>query len=93
MENNNNKWVDSCKLLGTYNDKNVYLYSSCKASAPRIFYSPNYFILPKWIEDPNKMTFFQAVKIIEFRLKNKNSADFRPEDIDIDKLIVEVKNQ
>ena len=40
MENNNNKWVDSCKLLGTYNDKNVYLYSSCKASAPRIFYSP-----------------------------------------------------
>ena len=89
----NNKWVDSCKLIGSYNDKNVYLYHSCKSAHPRIFYSPNYYCLPRWIQDPSKLSLFQAIKIIEFRLKNRSSADFRPEDINIDKLIQETKNE
>ena len=33
--NNNNKFVDSCRLLGIYNNKDVYLYSSAKYDRPR----------------------------------------------------------
>jgi hypothetical protein len=49
----NNKFIDTCRLLGNYNNQYVYLYNSAKYEAPRIFYTPNYYYLPKWA-DPEK---------------------------------------
>ncbi len=43
-----NHFIDVCKLLGYYNDKDVYLYMSSKYKSNSIFYSPDYFLLPKW---------------------------------------------
>jgi len=79
--NNNNKFVDSCRLLGNYNGENIYLYSSAKYDRPRLFYTPNYYYLPKWVEDHEKLTLLQAIKIINYRMKNKNSDNLKPEDI------------
>ena len=70
--NNNDKFVDSCRLLGIYNNKDVYLYMSSKYKSNSIFYSPNYYLLPKWT-NAETLTFMQAVKIINFRMKHKNS--------------------
>ena len=89
----NNNFIDKCKLLGVYNDKEVYLYISSKYNSARLFYSPNYYILPKWIDDIEKLTFFQAVKIINYRMKINNSDNFKPENINIKELIEEVKSQ
>ena len=36
----NDKFVDTCRLLGIYNDKDVYLYSSAKYDRPRLFILP-----------------------------------------------------
>ena len=91
--NNNNKFVDSCRLLGIYNNKDVYLYSSAKYDRPRLFYISNYYYLPKWVEDHEKLTLLQAIKIINYRMKNKNSDNLKPEDINIDKLVNDVKNK
>ena len=84
-----NKFIDSCRLLGNYNGENIYLYSSAKYDRPRIFYTPNYYYLPKWVEDHEKLTLLQAVKIINYRMKNKNndSDNLKPEDINIDATI------
>ena len=68
---NNDKFVDTCRLLGNYNGENIYLYSSAKYDRPRIFYTPNYYYLPKWVEDHEKLTLLQAVKIINYRMKIK----------------------
>ena len=65
-------FIDVCKLLGNYNDKDVYLYMSSKYKSNSIFYSPNYYLLPKWA-NAETLTFMQAVKIINFRMKHKNS--------------------
>lgn len=89
---NNNKFIDTCRLLGSYNDQNVYVYNSAKYEAPRIFYTPNYYYLPKWA-DAEKITLLQAVKIINYRMKNKNNDNLKPEDINIDATIDSVKNQ
>jgi hypothetical protein len=45
---------------------------SSKYKSNSIFYSPNYYLLPKWA-NPESLTFMQAVKIINFRMKHKNS--------------------
>ena len=76
--NNNNKFVDSCRLLGIYNNKDVYLYSSAKYDRPRLFYISNYFYLPKWVEDHEKLTLLQAIKIINYRMKNKDMREYAP---------------
>ena len=88
-----NKFIDSCRLLGNYNGENIYLYSSAKYDRPRLFYTPNYFYLPKWVEDHEKLTLLQAVKIINYRMKNKNndSDNLKPEEINIDATIDSVK--
>ena len=93
--NNNNKFVDSCRFLGNYNGENIYLYSSAKYDRPRLFYTPNYYYLPKWVEDHEKLTLLQAIKIINYRMKNKNSDNLKPEDINIDATIdsVKIKNK
>ena len=78
---NDNKFVDTCRLLGNYNGENIYLYSSAKYDRPRLFYTPNYYYLPKWVEDHEKLTLLQAVKIINYRMKNRNSDNLKPEDI------------
>ena len=88
-----NKFVDTCRLLGNYNGENIYLYSSAKCDRPRLFYTPNYYYLPKWVEDHEKLTLLQAVKIINYRMKNRNSDNLKPEDINIDKLVDDVKNK
>ena len=75
-----NNFIDVCKLLGNYNDKDVYLYTSSKFKSNSIFYSPNYYLLPKWA-DPEKLTLMQAVKIINFRMKNKNSDNINVKEI------------
>lgn len=84
-----NNFIDVCKLLGCYNDKDVYLYTSSKFKSNSIFYSPNYYLLPKWA-DPEKLTLMQAVKIINFRMKhkNKNSDD----DLNVKEMIKESEN-
>ena len=92
-----NYFIDVCKLLGCYNDKDVYLYTSSKFKSNSIFYSPNYYLLPKWA-DPNKLTLMQAVKIINFRMKHKNSDNINvkylmEESQNIDTLIQEIKEK
>jgi hypothetical protein len=47
-----------------------HLCSKYKSNS--ILYSPNYYLLPKWA-NPETLTFMQAVKIINFRKKHKNS--------------------
>ena len=84
---NNNKFVDSCRLLGIYNNKDVYLYSSAKYDRPRLFYTPNYNYLPKWVEDHEKLTLLQAIKIINYRMKNNDS-----DNINVKYLMEESKN-
>ena len=84
---------DTCRLLGNYNGENIYLYSSAKYDRPRLFYTPNYYYLPKWVEDHEKLTLLQAVKIINYRMKNRNSDNLKPEDINIDKLVDDAKNK
>jgi hypothetical protein len=91
--NNNNKFVDSCRLLGIYNNKDVYLYSSAKYDRPRLFYISNYFYLPKWVEDHEKLTLLQAIKIINYRMKNNDSDNLKPEELKIDTIIDHVKNK
>ena len=80
-------------MLGNYNGEKIYLYSSAKYDRPRLFYTPNYYYLPKWVEDHEKLTLLQAIKIINYRMKNKNSDNLKPEDINIDKLVNDVKNK
>ena len=87
------KFVDTCRLLGIYNDKDVYLYSSAKYDRPRLFYTPNYNYLPKWVEDHEKLTLLQAVKIINYRMKNNDSDNLKPEELKIDTVITSVKNK
>ena len=84
-----NNFIDVCKLLGNYNDKDVYLYMSSKYKSNSIFYSPNYYLLPKWVEDPEKLKFMQAVKIINFRMKNKNK---NSDDLNVKEMIKESEN-
>ena len=84
---------DSCRLLGNYNGENIYLYSSAKYDRPRLFYTPNYYYLPKWVEDHEKLTLLQAIKIINYRMKNNNSDNLKPEELKIDTIIDNVKNQ
>jgi hypothetical protein len=93
MRMTNSKFVDTCRLLGIYNDKDVYLYSSAKYDRPRLFYTPNYYYLPKWVEDHEKLTLLQAVKIINYRMKNNDSDNLKPEDLKIDTVIASVKNK
>ena len=88
----NNKFIDTCRLLGNYNGENIYLYSSAKYDRPRLFYTPNYYYLPKWA-DPDKLTLLQAIKIINYRMKNRDSDNLKPEDLNIDKLVDDVKNK
>ena len=90
----NNKFIDTCRLLGNYNGQNVYVYNSAKYEAQRIFYTPSYYYLPKWA-DAEKLTLLQAVKIINYRMKHKNNDNLKPEDINIDATIdsVKIKNK
>jgi len=89
------KFIDKCRLIGYYNDKEIYLYSSAKYDSPRLFYIKNYFYLPSWADAEN-LTLIQAVKIINYRLKNnKNYDNLKPPELEmnIDTLIDEVKNK
>ena len=83
--------MDSCRLLGNYNGENIYLYSSAKYDRPRLFFTPNYYYLPKWVIDHDKLTLLQAVKIINYR--KKNSDTMKQEDFKIDTLIQEIKDK
>ena len=89
----NKKFVDTCRLLGNYNGENIYLYSSPKYERPRLFYTPNYYYLPKWVVDHDKLTLLQAIKIINYRMKNKDSDNLKPEELIIDATIDSVKNE
>jgi hypothetical protein len=53
-------------MFVNYNDKDVYLYMSSKYKSNSIFYSPNYYLLPKWA-NAETLTLMQAIKIINFR--------------------------
>ena len=90
---NTDKFIDTCRLLGNYNGENIYLYSSPKYDAPRLFFTPNYYYLPKWVVDHEKLTLLQAIKIINYRMKHKNNDNLKPEDINIDSMIDSVKNK
>ena len=41
------------------------------------FYTPNYHYLPKWVEDHEKSTLLQEVKIINYRTKNNDSDNLK----------------
>ncbi len=90
-----NKFIDTCRVLGNYNDKDVYLYMSSKYKSNSIFCSPNYYLLPKWA-NPETLTFMQAVKIFNYRMNrmnmNTNSDDMNPEDLNIKDMIKETEN-
>ena len=73
-------YIDVCKLLGNYNDKDFYLYMSSKYKSNSIFYSPNYYLLPKWAK-PEKLTLMQAVKIINFRMKHNSSENINMKEL------------
>ena len=93
MKNNNsNKFIYTCRLLGNYSGENIYLYSSAKYDRPIIFYTPNYYYFPKWVVDYDKLSFLQAIKIINYRTKNKNSDNLKSEDLNTDSLIDNIKN-
>ncbi len=69
-----------------------------KYKSNSIFYSPNFYLLSKWVEDPEKLTFIQAVKIINFRMKNKNNDSINVKEMigeskNIDTLIQEIKEK
>ena len=87
----NTRVRETCRLLGNYNGENIYLYSSAKYDRPRLFYTPNYYYLPKWVEDHEKLTLLQAVKIINYRMKNNDSDNLKPENLKIDTVIESVK--
>ena len=74
--------------------KYLFIFQS-NYDRPRLFYTPNYYYLPKWVEDHEKLTLLQAVKIINYRMKNKNndSDNLKPEDLKIDATIDSVKNK
>ncbi len=55
-------------------------------------YTPNYNYLPKWA-DAEKLTLLPSVKIINYRIKHKNNDNLKPEDINIDTMIDNVKNK
>ena len=88
-----NNFIDVCKLLGNYNDKDGYLYMSSKYKSNSIFYSPNYYLLPKWVVDHEKLTLLQSIKIINYRMKNNDSDNLKPEELKMDTLIDNVKNK
>ncbi len=71
--------------MGNYNDKDVYLHMSSKYKSNSIFYSPNYYLLPKWA-NAETLTLMQAIKIINFRMKHKN------ENINVKVLMEESEN-
>ncbi len=72
--------------------KLLYWYNSAKYEAPRIFYTPNYYYLPKWAA-PEKISLLQAVKIINHRIKHKNNDNLKPKELNIDTMIDNVKNK
>ena len=88
-----NRFVDSCRLLENYNCGKFYLYSSAKYDRLRLFYSPNYYWFPKWVVDHQNQTPLQAIMMINYRMKDNNSDTLKPEDIDIDATIDNVKNK
>ena len=49
-------------------------------------------LLFTWVVDHDKLIFLQAIKIINYRMKNKNSDNLKPEELNIDSLIDNVKN-
>jgi hypothetical protein len=49
--------------------------------------------LPKWVEDHEKLTLLQAIKIINYRMKNNDSDNLKPEELKIDTIIDHVKNK
>ncbi len=53
---NKDKFIDTCRLLGNYNGEMIYLYLSAIYDKPRLFYTPNYYKLPKWVVDHDKLT-------------------------------------
>ena len=66
---------------------------SAKYDSPRLFYSPNYYYLPSW-SNAETLTLIQAVKIINYRMKNNTYENFKPElEMDIDTLINEIKTK
>ena len=58
-----------------------FIKASCLSDRPRMFYTPNYYYLPKFVEDHEKLTLLQAIKIINYRMKNNDSDNLKPEDI------------
>ena len=87
--NSKNIFIDTCRLLGNYNGYNIYLYSSPKYNVPRLFHSSDYYCLPSYIQEPEKLSFREAIRII----KTRNSENFKTDNIDIDKIIKSVKNK
>ena len=61
-------------------------------SIDKIFNKKDDYYLPKFIVDHDKLTFLQAIKKFNYRMKNKNSDNLKPEEIKIDSLIDNVKN-
>ncbi len=72
-----NDFIEIRKFLGNDDDKDVYLYIGSKYRTNLIIYHGNYFTLPKWAAT-EKLTFMQAVKIMNFRMKNRSSNNSNP---------------
>ena len=88
----NNEFLDKCFRVGDYNNKPIYLYINARSKHPRLFYTPKYYLVPQFIQEPERITLMQAVKIINYRDMRDNIENQKNEDLDIDKLIDQGKN-
>jgi len=81
-------WVlleNLAQLLGSYNGENIYLYSSAQYDKQKKIHTPNYHYLPKWAV-ADKLSSLQAIKIIDYKMKNKNCDNLKEINIDIDEI-------
>ena len=64
--------MDSCILLEVYNNKDIH-YIQVPNVIDQEFYISNYYYLPKWVVDHEKLTLLHAIKKINYRMKTNDS--------------------
>ena len=62
--------MDSCIFLEVYNNKDIH-YIQVPNVIDQEFYISNYYYLPKWVVDHEKLTLFHAIQKINYRMKQK----------------------
>ena len=71
--------MNSVKLLGTFEDKDVYCIKNKKGIS--LFYNKKYFIIPSWIKEPENISLLTSCRIINNRLQWELNNPKNPESI------------